>query len=342
MQLSIIVPVYNMAADHKLEFCLDSLLAQTITNYEIIAVDDASTDDSLKLLRDYEARFPQKLKVVSYPDNRRQGGAKNAGLKVACGDWIGFVDSDDWVAPDCYEKLLAKAAQTGSDMVGCDYTLVDHHTFEPGQPVVNNTAEQTGVLDHAKHESLIMRSGSMVLKIYRHDVIKEHQLDFPEGMFYEDNCAGPVWSLYFKQFERVEEPLYFYYQHQGSTVHRITESKCRDRMKAGALLYEEFVKRGFLEQYHTALEYRFTELYYVNTLFSYMIGMKGRRLSFVQELLEGIMKRFPDFEKNPYYQKNTREEEKYFISLQKKSNVLFFYYYLLKLRVRAVRKALHI
>lgn len=124
MKLSIIVPVYNMAAEGKLQFCMDSLVNQRISDYEIIAVDDASTDNSLEILREYEADYPQKVRVITYSENRRQGGAKNEGLKAAVGEWIGFIDSDDWIAPDFYGKLLAKAEETGADMVGCDYSLV--------------------------------------------------------------------------------------------------------------------------------------------------------------------------------------------------------------------------
>ena len=303
---------------------------------KILVIDDGSTDGCGRIC-DEHAEKDERIRVF-HTENKGLSAARNLGLDEAQGERIGFVDSDDWVSCDCYEKLLVKAEETGADMVGCDYSLVREHTFEPGEIVFNNSADQTGVLDHEKHGKLIMRSGSMVIKIYRHSIIKENNLNFPENIFYEDNCAGPVWSLYFTHFESVEEPLYYYYQHQASTVHRITEQKCRDRMKAGELLYEEFVKRGFLEEYHTELEYRFCELYYVNTLFSYMIGMKRRKLSFVKELYAGMTRRFPAFEENPYYQKNTREEEKYFIGLQKKSVALFFYYYLLKLKVRQVRK----
>lgn len=339
-KLSIIVPVYNMAADGKLNYCMDSLVGQTISHsdYEIIAVDDASTDHSLEILRDYEAKYSELVKVVHYEVNKRQGGAKNEGLKVAQGQWIGFIDSDDWVTPDFYEKLLAKAEETGADMVGCDYNLVQEHTMQVGEIVQNNTLEQTGVLDHEKHGKLIMRSGSMVIKIYRHEVIRENSLNFPEGIFYEDNCAGPLWSLYFKHFEKVEEPLYYYYQHQASTVHHITETKCVDRMTAGALLYEECAKRGFLQEYHDEIEYRFTELYFVNTLFTYMIGMKHPRLSFVKKLRRGMDERFPDFEKNPYYKEKTNSEQQQLIAMQGKSVALFFYYYRLKLLWRRVRK----
>ena len=105
MKCSVIVPVYNMAADGKLEYCLNSLIHQTLKDIEIIAVDDASTDGSLDILRRYELDYPEKVKVIHYDKNRRQGGAKNEGLKVARGEWIGFLDSDDWVTPDFYERL---------------------------------------------------------------------------------------------------------------------------------------------------------------------------------------------------------------------------------------------
>lgn len=337
MKLSIIVPVYNMAADGKLEYCMDSLVAQTIADYEIIAVDDASTDNSVEILRSYEARFPDKVKVICHEVNKRQGGAKNTGLKSATGDWIGFIDSDDWVTPDYYEKLLRKAEETGADMVGCDYNLVDKHTMEVGKIVQNNSLDQTGVLDEEKHKSLIMRSGSMVIKIYKHSIIKENHLCFPEGIFYEDNCAGPLWSLYFHHFEKVEEPMYYYYQHQVSTVHHITEAKCRDRMKAAELLYDECKQRGFLEQYHKEIEYRFTELYYAITLFSYLSGVEKPRLSFVKELRRGVAERFPDFARNPYYLQYTGKEEQELITLQGRSDAGFFWYYRLKQLVRRIK-----
>ena len=338
MKLSGIVPVYNMAAGGKLEYCMDSLVGQTIQDYEIIAVDDASTDTSLEILRSYEKRYPGKVKVFACPVNRRQGGAKNEGLKHARGEWIGFIDSDDWVTADYYEKLLAKADRTGADMVGCDYSLVTEHTMETGTVVENNTLDQTGILDEEKHKKLILRPGSMVIKIYRHSVIRENHLEFPEGIFYEDNCAAPLWSAYFTHFQRVEEPLYFYYQHDTSTVHRISEARCRDRMRAEEIFLEECGKRGLLDRYRKEIEYRFSELYYVITLFSYLQGVKHPRLSFVRELREGVRKHFPDFQENEYYRERTGREEQELMAMQERSDVKFYFYYRFKLFVRRCRK----
>ncbi len=342
MKLSVIVPVYNMAAENKLQYCMDSLVNQTIPReeYEIIAVDDASTDNSLGILREYETKYSGLVKVIHYDDNRRQGGAKNAGLQVAEGEWVGFVDSDDWVAREFYEKLLKKADETGADVVGCDYSLVTEHTMEVGTPVVNNTDEQTGALDREKHGRLILRPGSMVIKIYKHDIIRQNKLNFPEHIFYEDNCAGSLWSLYFTHFERVNEALYYYYQHDTSTVHHISAEKCEDRMKAAELFYDECRKRGFLDEYYTEIECRFAELFFVNTLFSYMQGVRPRKLSFVKKLRTGMITRFPEFTGNPFLLQNTGEEESKWIGCLMASEGKFFRKYLVVLAVRNLRKKL--
>lgn len=337
MKLSIIVPVYNMAADGKLNYCIDSLLSQTIDDYEIIAVDDCSTDTSYEILRQYEEKHPDKVKAVHSPVNKKQGGARNIGMEQAAGEWLGFIDSDDWAAPDMYAKLLKKAEETGADVVGCDYHLVHEHSMEIGRIVHNNTKEQTGVLGEQQYKALMRKPGSMVIKIYRKEVIDKYHLRFPEGIFYEDNCAAPIWMLHFRHFEKVDEPLYYYYQFEDSTVHHISEQKCEDRLTAAMLLVEECRKYGFYEAYHTELEDRFTELYYVNTLFTYMVGVKHIRLAFLRKMAAGMRKEFPDFRKNPYYVNTYDAEQRKLINMHMKSPLLFVLYYKALHAYRAVR-----
>ena len=168
MKLSIIVPVYNMASDNKLTYCLDSLINQTIADYEIIAVDDCSTDESLSILKDYESRYPGKFVAIHSEKNLHQGGAKNIGLKRALGEWIGFMDADDWADPDMYKKLIEKAESEGADLAGCDYSLVYEHTMEVGSEIVPNSHDdQTGELTHIEKASLIMVGGSLCVKVYK-------------------------------------------------------------------------------------------------------------------------------------------------------------------------------
>lgn len=310
MKLSIIVPVYNMAGEGKLNYCMDSLLCQELEDYEILAVDDASADDSFQILADYEKRYPGRVRAVKSPENRKQGGARNIGIELAKGEWLGFIDSDDWAAPDMYRRLLERAEETGADVVGCQYQITYEHSFKKGRLMVNNTPDQTGKLGREQYKRLVLRPGSMVIKIYRKSVVDRYGLRFPEHIFYEDNAAGPLWLLRFRHFELVDEPLYYYYQHDASTVHRVSEERCRNRMQAAELLITESSKQGFLEDYGPELEARFTQLYYVNTLFSYMAGVRRPKLSFLKELRDGMRTRFPDFRQNPYYEAMYDEEQR--------------------------------
>lgn len=338
MKLSIIVPVYNMAADGKLEYCLESLVHQTIGDYEIIAVDDASTDNSFEILKRYEREYPDRFRAVHSEVNKRQGGAKNMGLSLAAGEWIGFIDSDDWITPDMYERLIKKAEETGADMVGCDYHLTDEHSMKIGQVVPNSKKEQCGVLTEEKYRSLILDSGSLVVKVYRREIFMDYDIRFPEHIFYEDNAVSDAVMLHAKHYEYIPEPLYYYYQHDGSTVHTITRERCEDRMEAGRGIVREAQRFGYLEQYRPEICFEFTVLFYVNTLFSYMVGKGYKSFSFVKGMGREMKNTFPEFMENPYYLERVGAEERKLIKMQQKSTLLFLGYYKLLWAYRNFRK----
>lgn len=337
MKLSIIVPVYNMAADDKLSFCMNSLINQTIEDYEIIAVDDCSTDDSYKILKDYEKRFPLKVKVLQTPENLHQGGAKNLAMDAAKGDWIGFIDADDWITPDYYARLIGKAEETGADMVGCDYCLVNEHTYTKTQPERNNSAEQTGELTEDKYRLLMLDCGSLVVKVYRREIVIDHPGRFPEKIFYEDNALGRSWMLRAKHFEYIEEPLYYYYQHDTSTVHTITLDRLSDRMEAGRIMIKEAKENGYFERFYPEIEYSFAVLFYMNTLMSYMMEIRPRKASWVKALGDEMREYFPNFRENKYFCERVHPEEQKWARMQQKNSLLFVLYYSLKAFYRKLR-----
>lgn len=119
--ISVIVPCYNV--EKYIDRCLDSLVSQTVgqDKLEIILVNDASTDNTLSLLEKWESRYPDNIMVVTYDTNIRQGGARNVGLSYAQGEYIGFVDSDDWIEPRMYELLLKGIEESGCDISRCKY-----------------------------------------------------------------------------------------------------------------------------------------------------------------------------------------------------------------------------
>nr|WP_326166451.1 glycosyltransferase [uncultured Oscillibacter sp.] len=114
-KISVIVPVYNVAP--YLHKCVDSLLAQTYPDLEIILVDDGSTDGSERICDEYAGHYPHI--TVIHQKNAGQAVARNAGLDAAAGEWIGFLDSDDWIEEDMYETLLSLAQTHGADLVSC-------------------------------------------------------------------------------------------------------------------------------------------------------------------------------------------------------------------------------
>lgn len=339
VKLSIIVPVYNMAADGKLEYCLESLVKQKVKGYEIIAVDDCSTDNSFEILKAYEKDYPDRFRAIHSEVNKHQGGAKNIGLKASKGEWIGFIDSDDWITDNMYERLIQRAEETGADLVGCDYCLTGEHSMKVGQVVPNNKAGQSGVLNDEKKRSLILDGGSLVVKIFKRSMIIENELWFPEDIFYEDNALGNSYLILAKHFEYIEEPLYYYYQHDTSTVHTISEKRCEDRMEAGRLMLEEARRHDYFEDFKPELEYSFTLLFYINTLFTYMAGVNKTRYGFVKAMGKEMKNTFPKFQNNPYYLERTHEEEKKLIRMQQKSTLFFMLYYKLLWAYRKWRKA---
>lgn len=339
MKLSIIVPVYNMASDDKLSFCLDSLVAQTLKKeYEIIAVDDCSTDSSLKILKQYEREYPSLVKVLQTPENLHQGGAKNLGLEIAKGEWIGFIDADDWVTPDYYERLINRAEETGADMVGCDYCLVDEHTYVQTKPEHNNIPEQTGVLDEAKKKLLMLDPGSLVVKIYRREIIIDCHARFPEHIFYEDNALAKTWMYRAKHFEYIPEPLYYYYQHDTSTVHTISLERLDDRMKAARIMIDEAKREGFYEQYKEEIEYSFAVLFYMNTLMTYVQCIRPLKKKWIKALGDEMKEYFPDFTDNRYFCERVHPEEQKWAKMQQKNTSWFMMYYSLKSTYRKLRK----
>ena len=327
-----------MAADGKLEYCMDSLIHQTISDYEVIAVDDCSSDDSLLLLQSYRDRYPEKVRVFQTDRNRHQGGAKNLGLQEAEGEWIGFIDSDDWVTEEYYERLLSLAEKTGADMVGCDYGLTAEHSMKPGKRIPNNRLCQTGPLTEEKYRSLLIDHGSLVVKIYRREIIYGCESRFPEDIFYEDNALAGTWMLRAKHFEYIPEPLYYYYQHEASTVHTVTLRRLADRTQAGRIMLREAQKYGYYEKYRNELEFSFTQLFYINTLFSGMRDLKEKgKYAFLSRLAREMEQTFPDFQQNPYYKERTDPEEKKLIALQMRSPLRFYIYYQLLWTYRRLR-----
>lgn len=337
LDLSVVVPVYNMAKDGNLEYCINSLVNQTLQNMEIIAVDDASTDDSLKILRDYEQKYPGRVKVIASPENRKQGGARNLGIREAQGRYIGFMDADDWCVEDLFERMVECAKQTGADVVGTDMCRVYEHTMTPTQREECNLPGQIGILDHEKRKEYLLHPGPAVTKIYARELLLDKGFQFPEHMSYEDNAIFIELGMRMKHFEHIPEANIFYYQHDDSTTHHIDMKKCEDRMQAMRIMMQYAKKNGALEEYRDVVEFHFSNLFYRNTLFSYMQSKGRKRIGFIRKMGKEMLKTFPDFRQNLYYNQIVNDYEQKLINLQLKSTIVFLFIYKLKMISKKIK-----
>ena len=303
MKLSIIIPCYNMSSGNKMAFCLDSVLKQTIDDYEVICVDDCSTDNTLEILTEYQKRFPHRLHVIAHDVNKKQGGARNSGLKIARGEYIGFVDADDFIAPDMYEKLLTKALHTGADCVGCKNFITYKQAFDKGIPTAATPQLDVGVLDTEGRKKILLYGGSVWSKIYKRELIFNYPERVPENVFFEDNCVVPLIYYRVKRFEFVNEPLYYYYQHQVATTQVFSEKKILDRLNSGRMIVKYAKQYGYYEQFFDEIEALFIRIFFLNTLLFMASKMPFSRqcLQMYKKMHKELLAMFPNYLSNPYW-----------------------------------------
>lgn len=197
-KVSVIIPIYN--TERFLPYCLDSLLCQTLQDIEIICVDDVSTDRSLEIAQSYADKDP-RVCVCSLPVNSRQGAARNLGLRRASAPYIGFVDSDDFVAPDYFANLHRSIVRHDADIVMTPYTFVDQsgHEIEPrGHKGFFRRRQRETLFERTlgrdwKHDRVVsaplqrlqcVRQFMVMNKLYRRAVIET--MHFPEHTRFED------------------------------------------------------------------------------------------------------------------------------------------------------------
>lgn len=162
--ISVIVPIYN--AEKYLGKCIESLIHQSYRALQIILVNDGSTDNSLTIAQDYAA---QDARIAIYSQlNKGQAAARNKGLQYANGEWIAFVDADDYLDTDCYAQLIQHMANNDCVQMGYRRMSTDGKVIEEKCP------------------RYFYQFTSPCMRLYRRDLFTKHQLTFPEGMIYED------------------------------------------------------------------------------------------------------------------------------------------------------------
>lgn len=217
MKLSIIVPIYNV--EPYLRRCIDSILAQTYRDFEIILVDDGSPDGCPAICDEY-ARKDSRV-VVIHKENGGLSDARNAGLDIARGEYIGFVDSDDLIHPQMYEVLIHFLETCSADIAQCEWYCV----YEERQPLFEKVnleniepmcVDATELLSVCYSNNVVGFNTSVCNKIYKKKIFDACR--FPVGLYYEDEYIYLDTIEASRQIVTLQTVLYYYFQRQGSII----------------------------------------------------------------------------------------------------------------------------
>lgn len=293
-KVSIILPVYNV--EKYLSACLDSLLAQTLEEIEIVAVNDGSTDGSLQILQAYQSLNPEKLFIFS-TENHGVSRARNYGFAHSHGEYVWFVDSDDFVEPDACRLLYEKATADGNDLVLFRYYNVDSETGIRKEYIASCHNQNFRVAD--KPYELPAISPYPWIKFIHRNLF--NGLCFPEGIRFEDLPVAYLLAVKARSIGYVDQCFYNYRKNVGF-LSRLTTSTLHIR-NAIIFMKEEMEKLGLFEQYQAELDfiavrhffYRFWKL-----LTNYETNQKELKLQLINELFDYMESNIPDWENNHY------------------------------------------
>jgi len=249
VKVSVIVPVYNV--EKYLGKCLDSLIGQTLKDIEIICINDGSTDNSLSILEKY-AKQDSRIKIINQ-ENQGIANTRNKSIKLAQGEYIGFVDSDDWVSCDFFEKLYNAALKYEADIAAAGIIrATDKHEkmfleFKK-ETVTNNTDKKFEICD-------IPDKSYTCNKIYRLSKIREFNLKFKNNVTYEDIIFTPEAVHKLGTLVTVPDTYYFYYKRQGSITN--TKSNKNNHSYAVEIANKYFKENNIDIEFHRTKICRF-------------------------------------------------------------------------------------
>ena len=289
-KVSVIVPVYNV--EKYITRCLTSLINQTLDDLEIILVNDGSQDNSEQIIRQFKRKHNNIIYVTK--ENGGLSSARNFGLIYATGEYVAFLDSDDYADRTTYQKMYEKAKATNSDYVECDFIW----QYPDRQKI------DTGYRYKDKKEMFEKARVVAWNKLIKRDIIINNKLEFPVGLYYEDVEFFYKLLPYVNSFAFVEEPLIYYVQREDSIVNK-QGAKTKQIFTVLDNVIEYYKKIGLYGEYETQIEYTYARLLLCSSL-KRMIQIEDKvtRELLLTETWQNLNTKFPNWKQNEILKKN--------------------------------------
>lgn len=288
IKISVIVPVYN--TEIYLRKCLDSLVNQTFREIEIVVINDGSTDGSAAIIEEYARRYPERFLVLTQK-NSGQAAARNRGVEVCHGAYIGFLDSDDYMDTSAMERMYEAITSQQVDMVYCDYFL-DTGTSVSHEKVRTAVQQRTLFID------CFVDPWN---KLYRADILKENGIRFPEGFFYEDTGWFIETIPYISRFAKLDMPLIYHLRRPGSSMTALDDRRVAHIFPVLEEMLSFYQKKGLFDQYRQELEYFCVKILLCSSMVR-ISRVSDQKLAdtLVDRSFRLLHQYFPDYRGNPY------------------------------------------
>lgn len=284
-KVSVIVPIYNV--EKYLEKCINSLLSQTLEDIQIILVNDGSKDNSGNIAKEYEKNNKDRVIYVE-KENGGLSDARNYGLKYATGDFIAFLDSDDYIEKNAYEEMYNKAIEENADYVECDFIweFPNKIRVDKQYPYKN------------KKEMLSFVRVVAWNKLIKRQLITDNNLEFPKGLRYEDVEFTYKLIPFINKFAYVDKPFIHYVQREGS-IANVQNERTAEIFTVLDNVIEFYKKNNIYEEYRDELEYNYARYLLCSSL-KRMCKIKDKtiREKLLTESWERLNLNFPNWKEN--------------------------------------------
>ena len=293
MKVSVIVPVYKV--EQYISKCLDSLVNQTLEDMEIIVVNDGSPDNSEKIIKDYAKKY-KNIKYLK-KENGGLSSARNFGLKHATGEYIGFVDSDDYVDKRMYQMMYEKAIESSADLVVCDLNYVYEDKEEKAYSnIKTDTTDIKSIMNNIYPAAWN--------KLYKKELF-DNEVYFKEGVWYED--VEFIYRLlpYVNKIGVVHEHFYKYIQRENSII-RTIDKRLYNYIDNWNGILEFYKKRDLYISYEKELEYSYVRYLYATFIKQACKYDYENYLKAVDEAIKNVKNSFPKYRKNKYFYKSLK------------------------------------
>lgn len=316
IKLSIIIPVYNVS-DFVID-CLKSVFNQDLQDCEVIIIDDGSTDDTYFKVKDYSKKKQNINIKILRKKNGGQGSARNYGLRQAIGEYVWFIDSDDYISDGAVKKIKEKI-NNNLDLLSFNATTVN----ERGQNLrkINLNQIYTNSPKISEKKELILLPSITWNKIIRREIINNNNIVFPENVYFEDIYFTAITLLNTKVVWFIDDSLYYYRQRATSTTHTLSE-KTLDIIKVMNSTINGFKSNKMYISYKDELEYLMIRSVLFEVVgninkFNYKSGLQDK-------IISAFLKNFPNADNNKYLLKN--EKNKLNFLLQRKYRLYYYKY----------------